>query len=168
MTINYYPHVIGVNWLIKFDERVEVDVEKKFMQQTVGKLSEERSIVTKLDIVLRQNKNEYPFIIDTKYKKDPVNADYYQVIAYSLALKKCKACCLIYPESERSEIKKERTCILTLIRDLTGKDPSKVELHARTVDLRLEDSEEIEYDTYIEDIKEQVKKILLSFMNKDT
>ena len=144
-------------------EFTEFEIEK---QPRFNKLVEEKSIVTKPDIVLRQNRNEYPFIIDTKYKKDPVNADYYQVIAYSLALRNCKACCLIYPESERVEIKKERTRILTLIRDLTGKDPRKVELHARTVDLRLEGSEEIEYDTYIDNIKEQVKKILLSFMNK--
>ncbi|NVM47055.1 MAG: hypothetical protein HWN79_19330 [Candidatus Lokiarchaeota archaeon] len=79
-------------------------------------------------------------------------------------MRKCKACCLIYPESERSKIEKENTHVLTLVRDLTGKDPSKVKLHARTVDLYLKDNEDIEFEQYIERIREQVKKILVDFI----
>jgi len=149
--------------IITCPEFKEFEIER---QPRFKDLVEERTIVTKPDIVLRQERKEYPFIIDAKYKKDPSNADYYQVIAYSLALRECKACCLIYPESEKSKIDEERTRVLTLVRDLTGKDPSKVRLHARTVDLRLGDKEWIKYDEYIKEIKEQVKQILLSFMTE--
>lgn len=168
----------GFNFIVKMDkvyqdfitEIIEELINTEFnnyqieKQPKFNRLVEEKSIITKPDIVLRQNNNGYPFIIDTKYKKDPTNADYYQVIAYSLALRKCKACCLIYPESERSKIEKENTHVLTLVRDLTGKDPSKVKLHARTVDLYLKDNEDIEFEQYIERIREQVKKILVDFI----
>ncbi|MGA2573256.1 MAG: hypothetical protein ABSF36_03470 [Candidatus Methanomethylicaceae archaeon] len=131
-------------------------------QPRFNKLVEEKTIVTKPDIVLRKGKAEYPFIIDTKYKKDPANADYYQVIAYSLALRKSKACCLIYPKSEASEIDRE----LTLVRDLTGEDSSKVKIYARTVDLHLDDCNEIGYEDYIAGVKEQLKQIMSDFMTE--
>lgn len=133
-------------------------------QPRFNRLVEEKTIVAKPDIVLRRGKAEYPFIIDTKYKKDPANADYYQVIAYSLALRKSKACCLIYPKSEASEIDKEHTRVLTLVRDLTGSDPSKVKIYAVTVDLHLDDCNVIKYEDYIAGVNEQLKKIMFDFM----
>ena len=147
-----------INTLPKFND---FNIEK---QPKFNKLVEERTIITKPDVVLCQNRNEYPFVIDTKYKKDPANADYYQVIAYSLALRDCKACCLIYPKSEKQAIETQQNNVLTLVRDLTRDDPQKVKLYSRTVDLYLDDEDIIDYDEYINRIKEQVKEILLDLI----
>jgi len=53
------------------------------------------------DIVIRRGEKKYPFIIDTKYKREDSNADYYPVIAYSLALRNSKACCHVCMPTRR-------------------------------------------------------------------
>ncbi len=113
--------------------------------------------------MIRRGAKTYPFIIDTKYKREDSNADYYQVIAYSLALRNSKACCLIYPTSEKSKISSES---LTLVRDLTAEIPDEVKLLARTVDLYLAKDKELDYEGYVNGIKNQVKSILLDFIEK--
>jgi 5-methylcytosine-specific restriction enzyme subunit McrC len=135
----------------------EFKVEK---QPRFDRLVEERSIITKPDIVIRKGEKEYPLIIDTKYKREDSNVDYYQVIAYSLALRDCEKCCLIYPMSEDSEISKVP---LTLIRDLTGEDQRKVKIYARAIDLSLDEDRDLGYESYLKGIKEQVRNILLEF-----
>jgi len=150
-----------VEEIISTPEFKDFEIER---QSRFDSLVEEKRIVAKPDIVLRRGKAEYPFIIDAKYKKDPANTDYYQIIAYSLALRESKACCLIYPKSEAAEIDKERTRVLTLVRDLTGKDSSKIRIHAVTIDLHLDDCNVIRYEDYIANVKEQLKKIILEFM----
>jgi len=146
--------------IIQDPEFKEFEIER---QPRFDKLVRERTIITKPDIVIRKGKEEYPFIIDTKYKREDSNVDYYQVIAYSLALRNSEACCLIYPKSEMSKISEEP---LTLVRDLIGKISDEVKLYARTVDLYLDKDERIEYEDYIKGIKSQVKGILLDFMSK--
>ena len=101
--------------------------------------------------------------VDTKYKREDSNADYYQVIAYGLAIRHSKACCLIYPKSEKSKISKEP---LTLVRDLTSDIPDEVKLLARTVDLYLYEDNLPSYENYVAGIKSQVKKILLEFVEE--
>ena len=133
------------------------EIEK---QPRFNRLVEEKSIIIKPDIVLRYKKSQYPLVIDTKYKMDTVNADYYQVIAYSLALRDCKACCLIYPKSDKFENNKSNNESLTLVRDLTGKDSEKVKIYARAIDLYLEDNELNNYEVYVDKIKTQVKDLL--------
>ena len=149
------------------EEIIEQDLEfKEFeieRQPRFSKLVRERTLITKPDIVIRRGEKRYPFIIDTKYKREDSNADYYQVIAYSLALRNSKACCLIYPTSEKSKISSES---LTLVRDLTAETPDEVKLLARTVDLYLTKDKELEYEDYINGIKNQVKSILLDFIGK--
>ena len=139
-------------------EEFEIERQPKF-----NKLVEERTLVTKPDIVIRRGEKTYPFIVDTKYKREDSNADYYQVIAYSLAIRGSRACCLIYPKSEKSKISIEP---LTLIRDLTSDKSGKVKLFAKTIDLyQLEDGLP-SYEDYVAGIKSQVKKILLEFVEE--
>ena len=149
------------------EEIIEQDLEfKEFAierQPRFSKLVRERTLITKPDIVIRRGAKKYPFIIDTKYKREDSNADYYQVIAYSLALRNSKACCLIYPTSEKTKISSKS---LTLVRDLTAEIPDEVKLLARTVDLYLTKDKELEYEDYINGIKNQVKSILLDFIGK--
>jgi len=49
----YYKHVISVNWVIAFDDRVEVDVKKRFVQWAVGPLTEEAYDQVKESILKR-------------------------------------------------------------------------------------------------------------------
>jgi len=148
------------------EETIEQDLEfKEFKikrQPRFNKLVQERTLITKPDIVIRKGE-EYPFIIDTKYKREDSNVDYYQVIAYSLALRNSKACCLIYPRSEESKISSES---LTLIRDLTAEVPGEVKLLTKTVDLYLAEEKEPDYEDYMDGIKRQVKSILIELMEQ--
>ena len=133
---------------------IDLAIEK---QPRFRSLVKERTLITKPDIIIRKNKQGYPFIIDTKYKREDSNADYYQIIAYSLALKTSKACCLIYPYSEKSKINKET---LTLCRNLTGVNPDEVKLVAKTVDLSARTTEDLKYEKYVQGIKDQIRQIL--------
>lgn len=47
----YYNHVIEVTWAIKFDKRIKVDIKKRFVQWTVGKLNEETYDLVKKSIL---------------------------------------------------------------------------------------------------------------------
>jgi len=149
------------------EEVIDQDLEfKEFeieRQPKFNKLVKERSLVTKPDIVIRRGEKTYPFIVDTKYKREDSNADYYQVIAYSLAIRHSKACCLIYPKSEKSKISSEP---LTLVRDLTSDVPDEVKLFAKTVDLYQLDDEPSSYEEYIAGVKSQVKRILSEFLEE--
>jgi len=48
-----YKHMMSVDWTIAFDERIEVDVEKRFVQWTVEPLTEERYYQVKNSILKR-------------------------------------------------------------------------------------------------------------------
>ena len=143
-------------------EMVKDVVSKDFKEHTVvsqhrfNGLVKEREIVTIPDIILKQNgvdSDSYPLIIDAKYKREDKNTDYYQVIAYSLAIPKVKACCLIYPQTEKN-IKKG----LTLRRDITNQEGLEVKLYASTVDLHM--GNDLEFDDFITKIKSQIKTII--------
>ena len=128
---------------------------KVVSQSRFNSLVKEKKIVTIPDIILKQRGTEsYPLIIDAKYKREDKNTDYYQVIAYSLALPEAKACCLIYPNTEKDIEKK-----LTLRRDIihsNGQDD--VKLYAKVVDLHIE--EDLLFDDFISGIKSQIKNII--------
>jgi 5-methylcytosine-specific restriction endonuclease McrBC regulatory subunit McrC len=125
-------------------------------QQIFSSLVKERKLITKPDIILKKNKTDYPIIIDAKYKKQDLNSDYYQVVAYSLAIKTSKVCCLIYPQTESSEIENKT---LTLTRDLLH-PTDEVKIYTKTIDLSASGIEEPSYPEYICLIKDQVRKIL--------
>lgn len=117
-------------------------------------VSGDRKIITMPDIVLEKGEKIYPLIIDAKYKKDDKNTDYYQVIAYSLAIPKVEACCLIYPETEPDIIKTP----LTLKRNITEQEGENVKLYAKTVDLHI--NNDLEFDDFVIKIKDQIKNII--------
>jgi 5-methylcytosine-specific restriction enzyme subunit McrC len=118
-------------------------------QEEFNSLVEERRIVTKPDIILRRKDTDnYPIIIDAKYKKQDNNADYYQIIAYALAIPSSKACCLIYPSDENID-----ESPLTLRNYETYQ--RKIRIFPIQIDLSWD--KEWKYDTYINCIKRELK-----------
>ncbi len=133
-------------------------------QTAFDTLVKERKIVTKPDIILKKWNDskktyDYPVIIDAKYKMKPANQDYYQVIAYSLALKSAEKCYLVLPvanqddvqDADNEKIAKE----LTLLANPADPGGREVKLYWKTVDLMLD--EEWAFDQYIAAIKEKLK-----------
>jgi len=129
-----------------------IEGQKKF-----DSLVREKKIITKPDIILRKKGTDnYPLIIDAKYKKQANNADYYQVIAYALAIPTAKTCCLIYPEDEPIE-----SPVLTLDTSPFDSKGREIKLHAIRVNLFLGDvHEDIPFDEYITIVKKQIKNKL--------
>lgn len=126
-----------------------VEKQKRFDSLVV-----EEVIITKPDVILRRKDSldDYPLIIDAKYKSEGHNADYYQVIAYSLAIPTAKSCCLIYPETEPISNR------LTLIRNPADPRSKTVKLHATTINL----DHDLEFNEYIKAVKKDLKSKLLS------
>ena len=129
----------------------EYAVEK---QRRFDTLVEERDIVTRPDVILRRrdSADDYPLIVDAKYKRESSNADYYQVIAYSLAIPTARHCCLIYPQSE--EVARD---VLTLMTNLEDPMCRRVKLHAVTIDL----DRDLEFHDYVRAIKLDLKAKLV-------
>ncbi|CAG0984058.1 Protein McrC [Methanosarcinales archaeon] len=129
-------------------------------QTKFDSLVKERRIVTIPDIILK-SADSYPLIIDAKYKREDKNSDYYQVIAYSLAIPQAKACCLIYPHTEIETVEKE----LTLRRDITNPEGTDIKLYARTIDLHIKDG--FEFDDFVKDTKIQIRNIILDCLPEE-
>lgn len=123
-------------------------------QASFSSLVKEGKILTKPDLVLKKDTKNYPLIIDAKYKRDDKNADYFQVIAYSLAIPESKAACLIYPETEHEKINKR----MTLRTDIVSSEAKTIMLYARTVDLHID--EDMEFTDYIDKIKNNIREII--------
>lgn len=137
-----------INENVEFNN-YEIEAQKRF-----DDLIKERRIVTKPDIILKERSTrKYPLLIDAKYKKEESNSDYYQVIAYSLAIPSVKACCLMYP----AQNKKETIESLTLDTTRFG-GQREIKLYVIRIDLSCDKN--IEYNDYINVIKERVRKHL--------
>lgn len=148
---------------IMFELIEEEDDFKKYKvesQKRFTSLVKEEKIGSRPDIVLRlkDQPNNYPYIIDAKYKKDPNNSDFYQIIAYSLEIPDAKAACLIYPIYEK-EIKED---VYTLNTQSFGNKRGEIKLHTFKIDLFLD--ENLSFNEYIFRVKEEVKKKLLKFI----
>lgn len=106
------------------------------------------------DIVIEDEPSNFPLVIDTKYKKEDVNNDYYQIISYALAIPTTKSVVLIYPIDFLTERE------LNVGRDLRNIQDSKIiDILVRGIDLHID--EEIEYEDYIISIKDQlINKVL--------
>ena len=105
-------------------------------------------VLSKPDVLLRKrDTNTYPLIIDAKYKTRESNADYYQVIAYGLALPGVERCCLIYPDDPDIEAPP----VLTLNTKPLKQDGREVTIHTLKIDLHLD--EDLPYADYIKAIK---------------
>ncbi len=123
-------------------------------QERFDTLVKERRIITRPDVILRiRNSDKYPLIIDAKYKRQPTNVDYYQAIAYALAIPSSRACCLIYPFEEDVDEKP-----LTLQPRQFGSERDDIILFPLRIKLFME--EEIGFTDYISKIKEQIYSIL--------
>ena len=122
----------------------------------------EKKIITKPDILLRRkNTREYPFIIDAKYKRQENNADYYQVIAYALAIPSATACFLVYPSEEKIE-----DSVVTV--DTT---PFQIQKPGREITIvalkiNLHWDQVLDYKPYIQGVKKELKEKLLDIIVK--
>lgn len=132
-------------------------------QQKIESLVRGGEITVKPDIIVRKkDTDERPLIIDAKYRKQESNADYYQVIAYALAIPTAKACCLIYPDDAVTETSE-------LLLDVRSYDTKRevIPLRSVRVNLFLEaENKDVKFDYYISEIKRQVKRELIQLMNK--
>ena len=130
-----------------------VEAQKRF-----DSLVKEKGIVTKPDVILRRrNSSKYPLLIDAKYKRKEDNADYYQVIAYALAIKSVKTCLLIYPATEEIDTNRE----LTIDRE-SFELKRDIKIYTIKVNLFLDDS--LEFKEYISKIKEELRKQLINYL----
>lgn len=128
-------------------------------QEKFNSLFREKQIITKPDILLRKrDTEEYPLIIDAKYKKQEVHSDLYQVTAYALAIPSARACCLLYPEKEPVQ-----NPILTLEAGRFGGKRPDIKIHTKKIKLFLDS--EANFDEYITMVREEIKAKLLSCLN---
>jgi len=130
-----------------------VEKQKRFNSLVKEK---ERKIVTKPDVILRKrNSSEYPLLIDAKYKRQENNADYYQVIAYALAIKTVKTCFLIYPATEKIS-----HAFFTIDTESFGLKRPGIIIYTIKIDLLLDET--LEFKEYIKRIKEELKRQLIN------
>ena len=146
-------------------------------QVSFSSLDIAKKLTVRPDVLIQErNTEEFPVILDTKYKKPgkkPDPADYYQIIAYALAIPSAKTCCLLYPKDliEGNELpNQENFEHLVVPRDLQVlsktlkvepkdiKEKDKIEIYVRFIDLYIENT--IGYEDYIKKMKEQMKGIL--------
>lgn len=123
-------------------------------QSRFNSLVKEKQIITRPDIILRQkNTNRFPIIIDAKYKRQENNADFYQIIAYTLAIPTAKVGCLFYPYYETIPAP-----VLTLDTTSFGDAGRIIKLYVFQINLWLE--EQLTFEKYIIRIKQQIKEKL--------
>jgi 5-methylcytosine-specific restriction enzyme subunit McrC len=123
-------------------------------QERYDSLVRERRIIIRPDVILRKkNTDQCPYIIDAKYKKQESNSDYFQVIAYALAIPSVTDCYLIYPQDEDIDI-----LPLTIDTRRFGHSRGDITLHTIKIDLLL--SEDYDFQLYITKMKQQLKRKL--------
>lgn len=131
-------------------EYLDMGIEK---QRSYRTLDRDKYLTTRPDIILRSRQDDgHPLIIDAKYKRGESNADYYQAIAYSLSIRSCRRCCLIYPKTENVHREK-----LVVYRD-KEEEFDEVEIHSRTIDILID--QDMSFDEYIDAAKRQARLIL--------
>lgn len=120
-------------------------------QERINSLVRENKLVAKPDIIIKKKRSkEMPLILDAKYKKQDNNADYYQVIAYALAVPGAKAGFLIYPDSEQVE-----ASVFTIDPRLLGSIREEIKLHTLKINLLL--SEKMTFKDYMAAMKDQLR-----------
>ena len=120
-------------------------------EKGINSLVKDGSIRIRPDILI---KGPNVLVIDTKYKKEDRAADYYQIIAYVIALKDIDAKyhkgCLIYPSCEdKKDIK--RALYTSLTDELEGRDEKFIFTEYLNMNIR---------EKYIENLRMQLKNIL--------
>ncbi len=140
--------------VIQHDE--EFNAFQVLSQTKFNTLDIEKKITTKPDLILqKKDTEEYPLILDIKYKKTEKNSDFYQIIAYSLAIPTSKKCCLLYPKSE-TPLKEKGPYHVR--RQLFEDNEEYVEISLESIDIFLENTKELK--EFTNNIKKQLKNIL--------
>lgn len=122
-------------------------------QYSLNTLDEEGRLTIRPDLVIiEKNSGKHKLILDTKYKTNDSNNDYYQLIAYSLAMPDAEECCLVYP----SDFIKED--ILLVNRDLL-KPSKKITVDVKGINLYID--ENLGYKEYVLKMKQQIKDKIL-------
>lgn len=151
-----------VSEVVGEEERLQQYVVES--QEKFDSLVVEKKVVTKPDILLRRkNTKEYPFIIDTKYKRQENNADYYQVIAYALAIPTAKACCLIYPSEE--EVETSKLTVDTSPFEIAGGRGRQVEIFAVKINLYWDQA--MDFKPYVRKVKTEIREKLLGMVVRE-
>ena len=126
-------------------------------------LVKEKKIITKPDIIINiKNTEKYPLILDAKYKKYESNADFYQMIAYSLAIPNSKKCCLIYPETDNNMHNE-----FTVVKNILDESSDTIKLYTKTI--RLFEDENEDFKSFIQRIKEnEIKPMIIDLLKEKT
>lgn len=114
-------------------------------------------IIVKPDVVINLESNKPKFIIiDFKYKKDVNNAEYYQIIAYLLAVKRPGVIgCLIYPKQGKNKEKP----LIYVARNVDDKENNdRIPIFVKFIDLNTDGTND--YYTYVKKIERQAKEII--------
>lgn len=146
-----------ISEVIAENRSVDYVVER---QEKFDSLVKEKKVITKPDILLRRkNTREYPYIIDAKYKRQENNSDYYQVIAYALAIPSAKACCLVYPTEEKIE-----DTVLTIDTTPFQIQRSGREIKLFAVKINLYWDEVLDFKSFVQKIKDEIREKLFNII----
>lgn len=131
-------------------------------QKTFDSLVREKGILTRPDIIIKERarSNSFPIIIDTKYKKQENNADFYQVIAYALAIPSSKAAILLYPMEDTA--KSIEPAVYTIAANRFNNKREDIKLYVFKIDLLQKKYERLE--DFQKAVKLQLKNHLLTAM----
>jgi 5-methylcytosine-specific restriction endonuclease McrBC regulatory subunit McrC len=127
-------------------------------QLTFNTLVKEKKLRTRPDIILKKGKDKYPLILDAKYKLSDSKSDYYQMIAYSLAIPSSEKACLVYPGNG-----KPSSVDYTVVKDLEDPNSETINLCLRTVPLFTKKDEE--FNAFIQRIKANITEILADLLD---
>ncbi len=142
--------------IVQEDEKLEdfyVVSQKSFKD-----LLKEKTLDTRPDVIIGMRHSEdFPIVIDTKYKPKSTSADYYQVIAYSLAIPTAKSCYLVYPKYKDS---KDNS--YTVNTESFGNERPEIKLNIVCIDLMLEGT--MSFDEFVSQTKNQLREKILNWL----
>lgn len=115
-------------------------------------LFKDNKISLQPDMVLKvKGAESYPVIFDAKYKPTDSNLDYYEMIAYCLAVSGAESGCLVYPKE--SGIDRSEHVLSKL---------NEIKIYTYTIDLYEE--ENLDFNEFINRIKNRIKEIISVFI----
>jgi len=121
-------------------------------QETIENLVIEKTIDIRPDILLQnRHTKEHEYIMDAKYKYSADNSNYYQMIAYSIAIPSAKKGMMIFPESERELLK----CVT--VQDPYRSDGREVKILCESIPLMYGDK--ITFRQYKKNLEERMDQI---------
>jgi len=129
-------------------------------QETIKSLVKDDLIEIRPDILLKNNENgDFEFVIDAKYKYKADSSNYFQLIAYSLAIPTTKRGLMIFPESEKELIE----CVT--VQNLYQKDSSEVMIHCKALPLCCKEKKS--FKDFKNNLEEAMGDILKRILNNE-